>query len=79
MIDLQHVVGIVIYLLIAGAVFGLLIFLVDYIAKQFPSETMGMFAKVAKILIVVLAVLILIGLLISLIGGQPVFRWGQAP
>lgn len=79
MIDLQLVVQAVLYILIAGAVFGLLFFLVDYISRQFPSEIMTMFAKIAKVLLVVLAILVLIGLLISLVGGPSVsglFRWG---
>ena len=78
MIDLQQVVGIVLYILIVGAVFGLLIFLVDYIGRQFPGETMGLFVRLAKIILVVLAVLVAIGILIGLAGGQPMFRWGAA-
>ena len=77
MIDLQGVVYIVLYLLVAGAIFGLLIFLIDYVAKQFPSEPMALCAKVAKVIVVVLGVLILIALLISLLGGPPMFRWGN--
>lgn len=76
MIDLQVIVGVVLYIVIAGAVFGLLFFLVDYIAKQFPSEVMVLFAKVAKIILIVLAVLVVIGILVGLVGGKPMFRWG---
>ncbi len=77
-IDLQNVVGIVLYILCVGAVFGLLFFLVDYIGRQFPGEIMTLFVKVAKIILVVLAVLVVIGILIGLAGGQPLFRWGPA-
>lgn len=79
MIDLSNVVWVVVYLLIAGAVFGLLFFLINYIASQFPSEPMNLFAKIARILLVVLAVLVLIGVLVSLIGGTPLFYWGNGP
>jgi len=78
MIDLREVVGIVLYILIAGVVFGLLFFLVDYVGRQFPGEAMAMFVKLAKILLIVLAVLVVIGILIGLLGGQPMFRWGPA-
>ena len=79
MIDLQSVIYIVVYLLIAGAVFGLLLFLINYIATQFPSEPMALFAKVARIILVVLAVLVLIGFLASLMSGSPLFYWHDAP
>jgi hypothetical protein len=76
MIDLQQVVYIVLYILIAGAIFGLLLFLVDYIGKQFPSELMTLFVKIAKVILVVLAILVVIGILLNVVGGQPIFRWG---
>ncbi len=72
MISLSGVVSIVVYLLIAGAVFGLLFFLIDYVAGQFPS--MAPFASVAKIILVILMVLVLIGFLLSLISERPLFR-----
>ena len=77
MINLQTVVMIVLYLLGAGLVFGLLFFLINYIAGQFPGEGMNLFAKFARILLIVLAVLVVIGLIIQMVGGGgPVFRWG---
>lgn len=79
MIDLATVVWLVVYLLIAGAVFGLLIFLINYVASQFPSEPMNLFAKVARIALVVLAVLILIGVLVSIVSGTPLFYWQTPP
>jgi hypothetical protein len=74
MIDLSSIVHVVLYLLGAGAVFGLLFFLIDYIARRFPGEPMAMFANVAKILLVVLAVLVLIGIIISLMGGPTIIN-----
>ncbi len=76
MIDLATVVWVVLYLLVAGAVFALLLFLINYVAAQFPGEGMNLFAKAARIFLIVLAVLVLIGLLISFISGQPLIRWG---
>ncbi len=75
MIDLATVVWVVLYLLVAGAVFALLFFLINYIASQFPGEAMNLFAKAARIILIVLAVLVLIGLLLSFVTGQPIFRW----
>ena len=42
-------VGIILLLVIAAAVFGLLWFLIDFVAGQFPSEGGAVFAKIAKI------------------------------
>jgi hypothetical protein len=67
--DLSFVVWLVVYLLVAGAVFGLLFFLIDYVTRQFPSEPMQLFGKVAKVGLVILAVLVLIGILVSTISG----------
>ncbi len=79
MIDLSTAVWVVLYLLIAGAVFGLLFFLINYIAAQFPGEAMNLFAKVARIFLIVLAVLVLIGLLVGFVTGKSLFRWGPGP
>jgi hypothetical protein len=79
MIDLQYVVTVVLYLLVAGAVFGLLLFLIDYVARQFPSEPMSLFAKFARVALIVIAVVVLIFVLISMVNGGPVFRWGPPP
>jgi hypothetical protein len=39
---------------------------------------MALFCKVARIFLVVCAVLVLIFFLLGLISGRPVFRWGPA-
>lgn len=78
MLDLQQIVGVVLLLLIAGAVFGLLFWLCNYVGTLFPGETGALFVKLAKVVLVVCAVLFAIGVLISLAGGQPLFRWGPA-
>ena len=70
MISLSMVVSIIIYLLIAAGVFGLLYFLVHFIASrpgvQGPAATL--FVSVADIVLVVAAVLILIGILLQFAG-----------
>ncbi len=76
MIDLSTVVILVLYILAAGAVFGLLFWLIGYVERQFQGEVMTMFAKFARIGLVILAVLVLIGIIISIFGGTPIFRWG---
>jgi hypothetical protein len=77
--DLSFLVEIVVYLLIAGVIFGLFFFLIDYVARKFPSEPMQLFANVAKVILVVVAVLALIGILLSAVPGGPTFRWGNSP
>jgi hypothetical protein len=79
MVNLQSVVWVVLYLIIAGAVFGLLLWLTSYVERQFPGEGMALFAKVARILLVVLAVLLVIGVLVSMVSGTPLFYWGSPP
>lgn len=68
MVSLSAVVTIIVYLIVAGLVFWLLSWLVDYIAPPEP------FRKVANVALAILAVLIVIGLLLSLIGGTPLLR-----
>ena len=68
MISLSGAVTVIVYLLIAGAVFWLLNFLIDTVAPPEP------FRKVAKVIVLVLAVLVVIGVLLSLVGGGPIFR-----
>lgn len=79
MIDLQQVVFVVLYLLGAAAVFGLLFFLIGYVERSFPGEAMTLFAKVARIFLVILAVLVLIGVILQFLGGPTLFRWGTHP
>lgn len=67
-IDLRAAVHYVVYLIIAGAIFGLLWWLVDYCGLPAPV------AKIAKIILAILCVLVLIGVLLSLAGVQ-VVRW----
>lgn len=75
MIDLQTVVMVVVYLLVGAVVFGLLYYLVNFVGSQFPGSEP--FIKVARIILVVLAVLVCIFILLSLVGSGPVFRWGR--
>lgn len=68
MISISMAVTVILTLIVAGLVFWLLNFLVDYVALGEP------FTKVAKVILVVLAVFVCIGVLLSLLGGQPMFR-----
>jgi hypothetical protein len=68
MISLQGVVQLVLYLIVGGLIFWLLWWLVNYIAPPEP------FRKIANVILAVLAVLVCIGILLSLVGGTPVFR-----
>ena len=55
------------YIVIAGLIFALLWWLVGYVGLPEP------FAKVANVLLAILAVFVLIGILLG-IAGQPIFR-----
>lgn len=68
MISVQALVHVVVYLMVAGLIFGLLHWLIGYCGVPDP------FAKVARVVLAVLAVLACVGILLSLVGGQPVFR-----
>lgn len=68
MISLTALVTTVVYLIIVGLVFFLLWWLIGYCALPEP------FNKVAKVIVAVLAVLVLIGVLLSLVSPQPLFR-----
>ncbi len=70
MISLGSLVGVVIYLVVAGLVMWLLLWLLDYIAPPEP------FNKIARVVIVVFAVLVIIGVLLNLVGVGvgPIFR-----
>jgi hypothetical protein len=68
MISLNAAVTLVIYLIVAAMIFWLLWFLINYIAPPEP------FRKIANVVLMVLAVLVVIGILLSLVNGQPIFR-----
>lgn len=68
MISLTAAMNVVLYLIIAGLVFGLLWWLVSYCNVPEP------FNKAARVVLAVLAVFVIIGILISLVSGTPVFR-----
>jgi hypothetical protein len=70
-ISIDMIVNLVVYLLVVGVVFGLLFFLIGYIERSFPGEGMSMFCRFARIALVVLGVLLLIGIVLSL-AGHPV-------
>jgi hypothetical protein len=72
MISLATAVSVVIYLLIGAVIFGLLWWLVGYVGSQLPAS--APFIQVARIILAILAVLVLIGLLVSLATGTPLFR-----
>lgn len=68
MLSLQGLVTVVVYLIVAGLIMWLLWWLVDYVGLPEP------FNKVARVILAILAVLVVIGILLSLVGGTPIFR-----
>jgi len=68
MISLNSLAGVVVYLIVAGLVWWLLWWLVSFVNPPEP------FRKIATACLAVLAVLVVIGILLSLVGGQPLFR-----
>lgn len=69
MISIQGAVNIIVYLVVAGLIFWLLWWLVNYVAPPEP------FRKIANVILAILAVLVIIGILLSVVGGTPIFRW----
>ncbi len=67
MISISAAVTVVIYLVVAGLVFWLLCWLVNYVAPPEP------FRKIANVVLAILAVLVVISILLSLVGGRPIF------
>lgn len=67
MLSVDTLVTFVIYLIVAGLIFWLLQWLVSYCCPPEP------FAKVARVVIAVVAVLVVIGALMSLVG-HPLIR-----
>jgi len=68
MISLTTVVSVIVYLIVAGLIFYLLFWLIGYIGLPAP------FDKVARVILAIAAVLVIISILLSLTGGQPMFR-----
>jgi len=68
MISLSAMVTVIVYLIVAGLIFWLLWWLVGYVGLPEP------FRKVANVVLAVAAVLVIIGILLSLVSGQQIFR-----
>lgn len=68
MISLSFLATIVVGVIVAGLIFGLLWWLIDFCKLPEP------FARIAKVILAIAAVLLLIGLLISLATGQALFK-----
>jgi hypothetical protein len=68
MISLSGAITVVIYLVVAGLVFWLLWWLVNYIAPPEP------FRKIANVVLAILGVLVICSILLSFVGGPTLFR-----
>ena len=68
MISLSAAVTFIVYILVAGLVFWLLNWLISYVGVPDP------FAKFARVVLAILAVLVIIGALLSVVNGTPIFR-----
>lgn len=68
MISLSAAVRIIFTIIVAGLIFWLLWWLVGYLTLPQP------FDKVARVVLVVLAVAVLIGLLLQSVTGKQIFR-----
>ena len=64
--SIEAVVQFVVDLLVIGVIFGILFWLADYVSTKFPR--VAPFADVAKVVLVIFACLVLIGLLLSFLG-----------
>ena len=70
MISIQAAAMVIFYLVIAGLVFWLFYWLLNY-SKASPPEP---FLKNGNVVLAVLAVFVCVGILLSLVGGVPIFR-----
>lgn len=68
MISLSAILPIILYLIVAGLIFYLLWWLIAYVGLPAP------FDKVARVVLAVAAVIVIISFLLSLVGGQPMFK-----
>jgi hypothetical protein len=68
MISISAAVTTIVYLIVAGLIFWLLWWLVNYCNPPEP------FRKIANVVLAILAVLVVIGILLSLVTAQPIFR-----
>lgn len=68
MFELGTLVSIIIWIIIVGAIFGLLWWLIGYCGLPEP------FNKVARVVLAVVAVLMIISILLELVGGTPIFK-----
>lgn len=68
MISISAAATVIIYLVVAGIIFWLLNWALESINPPDP------FKKVAKVILILLAVGVVIGILLSLVNGTPLFR-----
>lgn len=76
MFSIETVIMVVLFLLGCGAIFGLLLFLINYCEKEFPI--VAPFARFARIFLMIAVVLILIGLILDMMG-HPIIAWRPHP
>lgn len=67
MISISGAAHVILTLIVAGLIFGLLWWLVNYVNPPEP------FKKLANVILAILAVLVCVGVLLSLIQGVPLF------
>ena len=72
MISITAAVSLIVTLLIVACIFGLLAWLIGFVASKVPW--IAPFAQVGYIILAILGVLVLIGILLSFLYGQPLFR-----
>ena len=68
MISISSAVQVILYLVVGGLIFWLLWYLVNNVGIPEP------FKKVANVILLVLAVFVLIGILLTMLTGTPIFR-----
>lgn len=66
--DASSLIQVLVYIIVIGAVFGVLWWLIGYVGLPEP------FNKVARVILAVVAALFLINLLLGLVG-TPIIRW----
>jgi hypothetical protein len=68
MISISGAVMLIVYLIVGGLIFWLLWWLVNYVNPPEP------FKKIITVVLAILAVMVLIGALLTMVGGVQLFR-----
>ncbi len=74
MVNIETVVYVVMFLIGAGFIFGLLWFALNFVQSKVSNPGMGIFFDAARVVLVLGAVFVLIGMILDFMG-HPLIAW----